>query len=100
MSAEMHGRKQHALPGLESADVLAHLDDLARDVAAENVRQLHSRQPLAHPDIEMIQRTRAHAHQHLILARLRIGHIFVSQNFRPAELMNADGFHNGLLPKV
>ena len=96
LSAIMHGRQQHALARFESADVLAYLDHFAGDVAAENVWQLHSRKTLAHPDVEMIQRTGAHSNQHLIIADLWIGHIFVSQNFRPAELMNADSLHNVL----
>jgi hypothetical protein len=29
----------------------------------------------------------------LILARVWIGDVFISQNFGTAELMNADGFH-------
>jgi hypothetical protein len=41
----------------------------------------------------MIQRTRSHPHQYLIFARLRIRNIFISQNFRPTKLMNADCFH-------
>ena len=77
MSAVVHRRQQHPLPGFEPADVLAHFDHFAGDVAAENVRQLHSRQSFAHPDVQMIQGTCSHAHQHLILARLRIGDVFV-----------------------
>ena len=97
MAAVVHRRQQHPLPGLESADVLAHLDYFARNVAAKNVRQLYSRQSLAHPDIQMIQRTCPHTHQNLIFAQLRIGDVFVGQNFRSAELMNTDCFHKDVL---
>src|SRR5580704_9639248 len=99
MPAEIHGCKQHTLPGLESAglefaNVLTQFDDLSGDITAENVRQLHPWQTLPHPHIEMIQRASAHPHQHLIFSRLRIGHVLVSENFRPTELMNANGFHS------
>jgi len=40
MIAEMHRRKQDALPGLKSCNVLADFDNFSCDVAAENVWQL------------------------------------------------------------
>ena len=49
--------------------------------------------PFADPDVEMVERARFHAHEHLIFARLRIGNVFVGENFGPTELMNANGFH-------
>src|SRR5208282_111312 len=94
--AEHHGREQHALTRFESADVLADLGHFACDVASENVRQLHPRQSLAHPDIEMVERAGPHPNQHLIFTRLGIGHVFVSEDFGTTELMNANGFHDGL----
>src|SRR6516164_4411301 len=57
------------------------------------MRQLHARQSLAHPQIEMVQRTRLYPHQHLVFAQLRIGNAFVGENLGPAELMDANGFH-------
>ena len=80
-------------PVLKSGDVLADFDDFTRDVAAEDVRQFHAGQSLAHPDIEMVERAGPHPDQDLIFARLRIGDVFVLQNFGATELMEADGFH-------
>src|SRR5438045_2189094 len=40
MIAKMHRSKQHPLAGLETGNVLANLDDLSCDIAAENMRQL------------------------------------------------------------
>ena len=37
------------------------------------------------------------ANEDLVFAQLGIGHIFVLENFRSTEFMNANGFH-GLLP--
>ena len=85
-------------PAVKSADILPDLRNLARNIAAENVRQFHAGQSLAHPHIEMIERARLHSHQHLIFARLRIGNVFIHQDFGSAELMNADGFHVHFLP--
>ena len=45
----------------------------------------------------MIQRAGAHAHQHLIFARLCVGNVFVGEDFRSTKFMNADGFHVDLL---
>ena len=59
MSAEVHRSDQHTLSRFKSADVFSSFDDFARDVAAENVRQFDSRQSLAHPDVEVIEGTRA-----------------------------------------
>src|SRR5208282_2173150 len=95
MITEMHGRKQHALSGLEVGDVLADLDNFAGGVTAEDMRQVNAGQSFAHPYVEMVQSARAHADEDLVFARLGIGNVFVGQNFRPTELMNADGFHGG-----
>src|SRR5215469_8577237 len=70
VSAEMHWSDQDALTRFESGDVFANLDDFADDVAAENVRQLHAGQSLAHPHVQMIKRARFHPDQHLIFAWL------------------------------
>ena len=41
----------------------------------------------------MIHGTGPDADQHLVFSRLRVGYIFVSENLRPAEFVNANGFH-------
>src|SRR3984893_8749858 len=92
-STEMHGGYQHPLTRFEPGHVLSDFGHFACDVAAQNVRQLHARQSFSHPEVQMIQRAGSHSHQHLVLARLWIRYIFVSENFRTTELMNANRFH-------
>ena len=55
----------------------AGVDHLARDVAAGNVRQrqLHVLEPAPLPEVQVIQRARADAHQGLPGTRRRIGHL-------------------------
>ena len=69
------------------------LRHFAGDVAAEDVRQLHAREPGPDPQIKMVHRTGLHPHQHLVFSRLRVGDVFIPQHFRPAKLMNANSFH-------
>jgi hypothetical protein len=97
VSAKVHGSDQDALADRKPGDIFADLSDLSGDVAAEDVRQFHARQTLAHPHVEMIERAGFHPHQHLILARLRVRDVFVRQNFRATELMNANGSHKASL---
>ena len=54
--AEMHRRNQHTLTQLEPGHVFADFHDLSRDIAAEDMWQVHTRQPFAHPDIQMVER--------------------------------------------
>ena len=78
---------------MKPVDVLADFDDFSGDVAAKDVRQLHAGQSFANPEIEMIQCAGPNANQNLIFARLRIGYVFIGQDFGTAKLMNADCFH-------
>src|SRR5450631_526847 len=41
----------------------------------------------------MVQRASPHTDENLIFTRLGIGDIFVGEDFRPTELMDANGFH-------
>src|ERR1019366_7695457 len=41
----------------------------------------------------MVQRARAYTDEDLIFARIGIGNVFVDEDFRSTELMNANGFH-------
>src|SRR4029077_18121386 len=59
----------------------------------QNMRQVHTWEPLANPKIEMVHSARLDSDQRLILARLWIRDVLVAQNFRPTKLVNADGFH-------
>jgi len=49
----------------------------------------------SHPQVQVIQRAGADAHQNLVGLDLRLGNIFVDQNIRRAVLMNASSFHEG-----
>jgi hypothetical protein len=98
MAAKQHGRQQSPPAGLQIGDVLAALGDFTRDVAAQDVRQLHARQPFAYPEIEMIERTSPDTYEHVVLAQFRSGHVFIPENFGTAELMDANSLH-GLLQK-
>jgi len=91
--AEDHRGEQNAGARLDAGDVLARLDHLACHVAAENMRQLHPGQSFAYPQIKMVQRAGANSNQHVVLAQDGIRHLFVLQDLRPTELMNADCFH-------
>src|SRR5579864_3725795 len=92
-TAEVHGGDENSLPGLKSADVFADFCDLSGDVAAEDVREQHTGQSFAHPKVQMVQGAGFHPYQNFIFAGLRIGYVFVRQNFRTTELMNAHCFH-------
>ena len=61
------------------------------------MRQLYPWQSLAHPKVEVIHGTGFDADEYLVLARLRVGNIFVAQDFRTTKFVNADGFHEGVL---
>ena len=61
--------------------------------APENVRQADPGQAFPDPHIDVVQRASLDPNQNLVLARLGIGHIFVAQNFRTTEFVDADGFH-------
>src|SRR5205823_4127525 len=93
MIAEDHRHEQDALPCSYVAHIFADFCDLSGNIAAVDVRQLYSWQPFAHPQIQVIQRAGTHANQHLIFAKLRVRHILVAQDLRPAKLVEADCFH-------
>jgi hypothetical protein len=57
------------------------------------VRQFYAGQTFAHPEVEMVEGTGAHANKHLVLAQVRVRNVFVAKNLGPAELVNASGFH-------
>ena len=91
--AEVHRREQDPLPGFEAGDVVADFDNLACDVSTQDVRQLHSGQAFADPQIDMVQGTGLDADENLVLPGLGVGNIFVAQNFRTTEFVDANGFH-------
>src|ERR1700674_457004 len=57
------------------------------------MRQVHARQSLAYPNVEMVHRASSDPDQNLVLARLRVGDVFVAENFRTSKFVDANGFH-------
>jgi len=98
--AEVHGREKDTLSGAKVGNVLAGFNDFSGDVAAEDVGQVHAGESFADEDVEVVESAGAHAYEDLIFARLGVGDIFVGENFRTTELMDADGFHEGLEKKL
>ena len=83
-----------AEPGLHH-DTQAAPDDFARDIGAGNVRQRnrHAVETAPLPQIEVIERARAHADDRVPRQFGRVGRVFVDEHFRPAVLMKPDGLH-------
>jgi hypothetical protein len=98
MIAEVHRREKHALARFEFADAFAGFYDLSGDVAAENVRQVHARQTLAHPQIKVVQRTGFNANQYMVFSKDWVRDVLIRQNFWAAKLMNAYCLHKSLQP--
>ena len=82
--------------GFDPSDQLANFADHAGDIVPENMgqRNLDSRQTIAHPNVEMIQRAGAHFDQNFVCFDLGIGDFSDLQNLRPAVLFENDGFHS------
>jgi hypothetical protein len=93
----VHRGQNNALTGSEAGNIFADGYDFPCDVAAQNVRQLHTWQSLAYPDIEMIQGAGFDSDENLILAWLRVGYVFVAKNFWATEFVYANGFHASLV---
>src|ERR1700730_16006531 len=73
--------------------MLAAFDDLSGDVSAEYMRQRHTGQTLANPQIDMVQCAGFDADKNLVLTRLGVGDVLVTQNFGTTEFVDTDGFH-------
>ena len=88
-------RDHHALPGRDPLHRRSQREHLARDVVAEDVGQGDgpARFPLARPEVEVVQRARAHAHQGLARPRDRIGDLLVAEDLGPTVLVDEDGLH-------
>ncbi len=89
------GSQNHFLADANSGNFGADFGDFSGHVAARNVREGNGNvgQAAAHPEVEMIQRASAHAHEHFRRAGLRVRHVGELQNFGPAVLVEEDGFH-------
>ena len=93
MIAECHGRKQDALARFEISDVFAGFNNVAGNITAIDVRQLHSGQAFPDEQIEMIQGAGFYSYEHLVFAKLRVRDIFKLQHLRPAKFMDAYSLH-------
>src|SRR5205085_4835879 len=85
----------HTLADLHGGHGGANLDHVARDVTAgpEGQGRLERRDALAHEEIEVIQRARLHADEHLVRRDLRIGDVVVPELVGTAELVEREGLH-------
>ncbi len=72
------------------------LDD-TRPVGSEDARLRHGRQPLADPDVEMVQRRGAQADEHLACSGLRVGRLLEHQHLGAAVLVDPHRAHRGRL---
>ena len=88
-------REQHAPASLDAFRKLAHLDDLARDIAAQHVRhvEFHSRDASPDKQVQVVERTGPHPHQHLVRGDPRFRGIFIDQRIGPAMPMNSSDLH-------
>ncbi len=97
MTAEQHGRQQHARANFQIGYVFATLRYFASNVASEGVRQLDAGKSFANPQVEVVESAGANADEDVVFAQDWIGDLFVPEDFRSTEFMHANGFHGGLL---
>src|SRR5581483_4071743 len=74
-------------------DALVGARDHAGAVGAQDARLRHGGQPLADPDVEVVERGRAQLDEHVAVARLGVGHVLVAQHLRPAVLVDPNSLH-------
>src|SRR5690606_8949786 len=72
--------------------------DLPGNIGARDVREGNrdAVESAALPEIEMVQRARAHANDGMPRARFRIRSVLIRQNVRSTVLVEANGFHRSL----
>jgi xanthine dehydrogenase accessory factor len=64
------------------------------------VWQIHPGQTFSDPEVEMVHGTGFDPHQNLIFSQLGIGNIFIPENFRATEFVEANGFHGEYFTRV
>ena len=87
------GVDDDAVPAFEAADTVTERLDDAGPVGAEDPRLRHRGQPLADPDVEMIERGRVQADEHLARGRARIGHVLEHEHLRASVLVDTNRTH-------
>src|SRR3989304_9445081 len=85
---------RHAVADLDPLDVGADLHHVAGDVGAgpEGERRLERWQAVADPEVQVVQRARADAHEDVARADDRVGDVFVAKGLRTAELSKEKSF--------
>src|SRR5215470_1137043 len=89
------GREHHLLADVHGGHRRADLDDFARHVAPQNMRhgKVNSGEAPPDPQVQVIQRAGAHAHQNFVRAYLRLRYVRVVQHRRVPVLVNDHRFH-------
>src|SRR6266480_3043039 len=91
-------RDRDTVAGHEAANALPHLDDVAREVGAKDVRKREPRERVAARARANVEQTaHAHcvdAHKHLTLGRLRRGGVLDLQHIGRAELIDDSCLHD------
>ncbi len=72
------------------------LDDFAGDVGPENVGQPQADDAAPVPDVEVIERARADAHERVAGPGFGVERVFVPEHLRPTVLVEADCLHDAL----
>src|SRR2546423_8267703 len=78
-------------------DALAGVDALAGSVRAEDEGLRNGRLAAADPEVDVVQRGRPQADEDFARCGRRIRSILVTQNVRPAALLNPDRLHAGTI---
>ncbi len=82
-------------PGRPPGDPFTDLHDLARDLDPEDVRERdrEARNALSDVDVEVVERARPIANEHLARPRPRVVDLLDAQDVRMAELAKKHGSH-------
>ena len=93
--------QHHALAHGRTLDAGPERGDFARDVIAQDVgeREAAPGQALARPDVQVVERACAHAHQHLARTGLRVGKGGRLEHLGAAVAVDHDRFHGGILSR-
>ena len=91
------GVDHDAFARLEAADAFPERLDDARPVGAEDPRLRDGGQPLADPDVEVVERRSTEAHEHLTGPGLRIRRLFEHEHLGTAVLVDPNRAHRGRL---
>jgi hypothetical protein len=91
------GVEDDPLPHVEPVDALPERLDHAGAVCTEDPRLRHGRQPLADPDVEVVERRGTEADEHLSRAGNRIRDVLDPDDVRAAVLVDPGGEHGTIL---